>query len=200
MRKHIPLTISQILDSTTNLYVRLKYYREYIDYQTCTLDSNLPKTITTYFNAARLGSNSGVAVAAILGIARKTWSAHKDKMPPLTWVVLPEERFSLMPFSVFDAFVCWLDEKSSTLQGKDALLRMYCYLYFNCSVYQDGFQLSQEQMAIELGTSLKLVNSRIKLLRDAGWIERRGTYKFTGDKTWCYKYVVPEHLKPSEIF
>ena len=88
-----------------------------------------------------------------------------------------------MPYYVFDSFLFWLDEVAHTIHAKEALLKFFCYMYFNASLYGGEFQLSQEQMAIDLKTTTKLVNHRLKLLRDAGWLVRKGTYKFTGDKT-----------------
>ena len=105
-----------------------------------------------------------------------------------------------MPFEVFDMFIAWLDTVAATFNAKEALLKFYCYMYFHAGQFKIGYQQSQENIAIELGTTVKLVNQRLKQLRDAGWLERRGTYKFTGDQTWCYKYAVPEHFRATEIF
>lgn len=199
MKKHIPLTMSTILDDKVNFYIRLRFYREFIDYQNCTLVADQPKIITTYFDMSRLSKITAVEAGGLLGITRQTWAKYRDDLAQPIWTI-NEERFSLMPYYVFDSFLFWLDEVAHTIHAKEALLKFFCYMYFNASLYGGEFQLSQEQMAIELGTTIKLVNRRLKLLRDAGWLVRKGTYKFTGDKTWCYKYGIPEEYRVSNIF
>lgn len=72
MKKHIPLTISTILDDKVNFYIRLRFYREFIDYQNCTLVADQPKTITTYFDMNRLSKITAVEAGGLLGITRQT--------------------------------------------------------------------------------------------------------------------------------
>lgn len=202
MKKQLILTKSMILDSDCSLYLKLRVYRMFTTYQSIVLEKgDVPRSVVVNLDAAAFNSMSGVAMSDVLGVSRQTWAKYKQMLvkPKLHYNSL-DEHFTLMPFEVFDMFIVWLDTVAATFNAKEALLRFYCYMYFHAGQFQGEYQQSQENIAIELGTSVKLINQRLKLLRDAGWLERRGTYKFTGDQTWCYKYAVPEHLRATEIF
>lgn len=202
MKRQLILTKSMILDSNCNLYLRLRFYRAFTSYQSCILEKgNNQRSVVTHLDAAAFNSMSGVEISDAIGVNRQTWAKHKDAvMVSQLHHNSLDEHFTMMPFVVFDTFVSWLDTVAATLNAKEALLKFYCYMYFHAGQFQGEYQQSQENIAIELGTTVKLVNKRLKQLRDAGWLERRGTYKFTGDQTWCYKYAVPEHLRATEIF
>lgn len=201
MKNHIVLTKSDILNPDVNFYIRLRFYREFVTHQVCTLYKETPQSVISYIDTDKVNKMTSVGIGKLLGITRQTWSKYKDELVvPRLAVSSTDERFSLMPYYVFDSFLSWLNEVAHTIHAKEALLKFFCYMYFSASLYGGEFQLSQEQMAIELGTTVKLVNHRLKLLRDAGWLVRKGTYKFTGDKTWCYKYGIPEEYRASNIF
>lgn len=200
MKKYIPLTLSQILDKDVNLYVRLRFYRNFIIQQNINLESGKPKTILTLFDFHAAKSLTNTAMGELLGITRTCWAEYKDSLVAAQMFIGPDEQFSLMPFGVFDKFMEWLEANANTIKAKETLLRFYCYVYFQSGVFDEKFQSSQEQMAIELGTTRTLVSRRLKLLRDAGWLVRKGTFKFTGDNTWSYQWGIPEEHRPADIF
>ena len=84
MKKCIPLTLSHIIDSNTSIYVRYRFYREFIDYQNCTLELSQPRVITTYMNMKKLQTKNQAVIGEILGICSRTWSKYKnDIVQPL---------------------------------------------------------------------------------------------------------------------
>ena len=169
MKKCIPLTLNHIIDSNTSIYVRYRFYREFIDYQNCTLELGQPRVITTYMNMKKLQTKNQAVIGELLGLCSRTWSKYKNDIVQPLWTVRGEdEHFTLMPFEVFDMFMTWLDTVAATFNAKEALLKFYCYMYFHAGQFKMGYQQSQENIAIELGTTVKLVNQRLKLLRDAG--------------------------------
>ena len=201
MKKHIPLILEHITNSDINYYVRLRFYREFIDYQNCTIMKNHPYVLTTYFNSQRLKGLTQMQAGELIGVNRITWAKHtKELIAAPVWTIREDIQFNLMPFAVFDAFLEWLDGVAATVHAKEALLKCYCYMYFNAARFKGQFQNSQTNIAIELGTTAKLVGQRLKLLRENGWLRRFGTYKFGGEMNWCYKYAIPEEHQAKDIF
>ena len=170
MKKQLILTKSMILDSDCSLYLKLRVYRMFTTYQSIVLEKgDVPRSVVVNLDAAAFNSMSGVAMSDVLGVSRQTWAKYKQMLvkPKLHYNSL-DEHFTLMPFEVFDMFIVWLDTVAATFNAKEALLRFYCYMYFHAGQFQGEYQQSQENIAIELGTSVKLINQRLKLLRDAG--------------------------------
>lgn len=63
---------------------------------------------------------------------------------------------------VFDLVAEKLNELP--VKSRNPLWRLYCYLYFNDAHYGGEFQRPQQQMAVDLGMSLKSVNAGLKTL------------------------------------
>lgn len=71
-------------------------------------------------------------------------------------------------------------------------MRLYCYIYFNDIFFFHHFQRSQEQMAIDLGMARSWLCNALNELIAAGFIERKGKYKFTGDQIFSYIHGIPD--------
>lgn len=170
MKKHLILTKSMILNNEVSLYLRLRFYRTFTSYQSCYLEKNPEqRSVLTYFDMKQLEKLSGAAIGSMLGVQARTWNKHKEVlMQPQMVVNSTDEHFTLMPFAVFDSFLLWLDSYAATFGAKEALLKFFCYMYFHAGQFQGEYQQSQENMAIELQTTTKLINKKLKILKDAG--------------------------------
>ena len=203
MTKQLVLTKSMIINSPISLYIRLRFYRAFTTYQSCHINKDDEvKSVITYFDAEKYSKMTQMQLGEVCGVNRVTWAKHGKPLAAAKSFKCTtlEENFTLMPFTVFDAFLEWLDGVAATYHAKEALLRFYCYMYFHAAFYQGQFQNSQTNIAIELGTTAKLVGQRLKLLRENGWLRRFGTYKFGGEMNWCYKYAIPEEHQAKDIF
>lgn len=191
--KFIPITYSILTQDIYHWYYFANYIRynttsQYISFST----ENKTKVVITY-----IGEDAATITYNKIGVSRQAFSAAGGSNFPKVIKII-DEPTTLMPVHVFDAVMMKIN--SLNMKSRNPMWRLFSYIYFNDAYYNKEFQMSQEQMAIELKMSLSWLNRALKQLIQWGLIVRLGKYKFTGEETFSYRHTIPEHLRCGDIF
>ena len=189
MDKFLIFNLTDINSHQKDFYIYLQYQFQLTSKQFLNFNSQTKSlTIITYINT---NAKPMTAAADEAGVSRQTWSSHiKGYETILTIVDTPS---SFLSHSLFQEMAVKMDGMS--LLTKNALWRTYCYIYYMDGKFGGKFQYSQEQMAKELGTSIKYLNQAIRRFEEWGWLVKKGKFKFSGDNTFAYVYSIPQQYK-----
>ncbi len=170
------------------------YYLSFCRYNLTTQLINLTRTehsSKSWFNRA---APSLAWLQRKIGVTYTTWRQWRDTYPSFVYT---DDVMVCMPFEVFDE----LEEILATLplKSRNAYAYAYAYLYFRIPYQYDMYERSVEQLSEDWHTNRNQVNARLHFFIENQLLERLGSYKFTGERTFSYQYTIPTRLR-SKVF